>query len=354
MTCRILQVNSVAVNDSKPAAQPPTTAAAPAWPGPRTLEYSIPRQARPGLVTAIGVISIVLGSLGMLRSLWQMLSLVGMLFISQMSFPMVATAPGGGVTPAGTLAVEDADVIVAALNASQALSAGDQTRMAAALLLADTPLAPPAAGEPWTQAHVAKQITGAATTGSSITYTLAGGTISLDAAKIEVISTAGGAGMSTTTISATGGVSGFSMAGNPFSGISPRVLAAGFGVEVLNLGLAILLLIAGIATLRASPRSPKLHRWWALLKLPAIALSTVVGIWQAFAFLENFGMTTTQTTGGATVTTPVFGGSIGWLMIIPSIGMALVACVYPIVVLFIFRAPSLRAYYENELGAQNA
>lgn len=326
----------------------------PAWAGRRTLEYSIPRRSRPGLVTAIGVISIVLGSLGMLRSFWQMLSLVGMLFISQMSFPMVATAPGGGVTPAGALTTEDAAVIVAALDASQALSAGDQARMAAALLMADIPLAPPAVGEPWTQAHVARQITRAQTIGSSITYNLAGGTISIDAAKIDIVAAAGGAGMSTTTISATGAVSGFSMAGNPFGAIKPAMLVAGFGVEVLNLGLAVLLLIAGIATLRASPRAPKLHRWWALLKLPAIALSTAVGIWQAFAFLDNFGMTTTQTTGGTTVTTPVFGGSMGWLLIIPSIGMALVASVYPIVVLFIFRAPSLRAYYANELGAPHA
>lgn len=319
----------------------------PGLPGRPTLDYSNAHYGRPGILTAVGVISIVLGSLGVLRSLWQMITYAGMLLIAQMSFPVVATTPGGGMTPAGTISATDAGVITAALVAAQTLSTADQARIASAIQSADIPLAPPPDGQPWTQEHVNAQINATSVVGPSVTYKLAGGTIQIDPGTINIVSTsASGTGMSTTTITTGGGMTSFGMANSPFSGISIALVASGMLVELFNLGLAALLLTAGIATMRGSVRSPRLHRWWAWLKFPAVALSTAVGIWMAFAFFESFGMTATQTPpgGGATVATPIFG-SMGWLMVIPSIGAALLACIYPVAVLIVFSTRKARAYY---------
>jgi hypothetical protein len=125
-------------------------------------------------------------------------------------------------------------------------------------------------------------------------------------------------------------------------------LAAGAVLEIVNVGLAVLLLTAGIATLRESLKSPRLHNWWALLKFPAVVLSTATGIWIAVTMFDGFGMTATQTAAGGNtaVTTPVFG-SMGWLMAIPAIGMGLVACIYPIIILVLFRTRTVREYYAE-------
>ena len=64
-----------------------TVAPAPWPPGRPILEYSNARMTRPGLLTVVGVISIVYASLGLLRSLWQMVSFVGMLIMSQITLP---------------------------------------------------------------------------------------------------------------------------------------------------------------------------------------------------------------------------------------------------------------------------
>jgi hypothetical protein len=282
-----------------------------------------------------------------------MLSFAGMLLISQISFPMVPTTAGGGMTSAGALSATDAGVITAALGAAQALSAADQARLTSAIQSADIPLAPPPAGQAWTAEHVAAQINATSVFGSSVTYSLAGGTIAIDPGTINIVSTsASGTGMSTTTITTGGGVTTFGMANSPFSGISVALVASGVLVELLNLALAALLLAAGIATMRGSMRSPRLHRWWAWLKFPAVALSTAVGIWMAFAFFESFGITASQTPagGGAPVAMPFFG-SMGWLMVIPSIGVALLACIYPVAVLIVFSTRTARAYYGGVLDA---
>ena len=323
----------------------------PSWPARPTLDYSNVSHGRPGILTAVGVISIVLGSLGLLRSLSQMVSFAGMLLISQMAFPAGATAPGGGMTPAGAISATDAAVIAAALSAAQPLSTADQARIASAIQSADIPLAPPPAGQAWTAEHVAAQVNATSAINSAVTYTLAGGSIQIDPATINIVSSsASGTGMSTTTISATGGTTTFGMANNPFAGISIALVVAGTLVELVNLALAALLLTAGIATLRGSMRSPRLHRWWAWLKFPAVALSTAVGIWMAFAFFESVGMTVTQTPGGpgnaTAVATPAFG-SMGWLMVIPSIGAAVLACIYPVAVLIVFGTGTARAYYAH-------
>ena len=317
------------------------------WQGPPTLEYSTPHALRPGVLTAVGIISIVLGGLGILGGLWKVISLVGMLVISQMNFQIGPV--GGGLTPAGSITAEDADVIVRALSALQALSPADQTRLAAALQQADIPLAPPPAGEPWSQQQVAAQVTGTSG-GLSVTYMIGGGTIQVDPAQIQFVA-GGGGGFSTTTIGTSGQVTSFNMGSNPFGALRAGPLIASFATEVVNLGLAVMLLVAGIATLRASARSPALHRWWAWLKLVVIPIATAVGIWQAYSFMSGFAMTTTQTTGGMTVTAPVIGaGPLAWMMIIPSVLVAMIACIYPIAVLIVFRTRTVREYYRNEMG----
>jgi hypothetical protein len=296
--------------------------------------------------------SIVLASLGILRSIWQIISFIGLLFISQMAFPMMQAGAGGGMTPAGTLTAADADTIVAALSGSAALATPDQARLSAAIQQSDIPLAPPPLGQAWTQAHVTQQLTSGVSTAGSATYTFPTGTITMSGREIVIAVASAGGGISTTTIG-TGGTATFRMPSNPFGGFSLAIVGAGIATEAVGLGLAILLLTAGIATLRASPRAPGLHRWWAWLKIPAVVASTAVGIWMAFSLFDSFDMTATQTNpgGATTVVTPPFQ-SMGWLMLIPAILMGLIGCVYPVVVLFLLRSKTFREYYTNQLPAE--
>ena len=74
------------------------------------IEYGVPRPGRPGVVTAVGVLSIVLGALGALTGLWSVLTYGMMLFAMRMAPatpmpPPPPPPPPAATTPATTPAV---------------------------------------------------------------------------------------------------------------------------------------------------------------------------------------------------------------------------------------------------------
>lgn len=94
-----------------------------------------------------------------------------------------------------------------------------------------------------------------------------------------------GPGGTMTTTTMPGGAP--AVMGNAFGGISPVAAILSMLAELLSLGLAIFLLVAGIQTLRDSPSGAKLHRWYALLKIPLVIFATGVGLWLSSSVMKG-------------------------------------------------------------------
>ena len=297
-------------------------------------------QGRPPLVTGLGITSIVIASL----------SLVGALFIGLMTLPyLLATAfasaamPAAGTvqtTPAGSITAEDANVIAAALVARQPLAPADQQALAQALPLVELPLSPPVDGA-WTAAHVTNQISGTSswssgtTTSASFSFTN-GGNINVNPGTVTVnlYTAAGGYSSTSVTGGTVGATTTMNMGMMGFADGSGRLLLIMHAITtLLSLGLAALLLVAGIQTVRGMPAGRTLHLWWAWPKLVVGLVAAVISymFWRSLFGLGGGG-------GPDRMVALAFAGgglalSIGW----------------PVAVLLILRSPSLRAYYRPDV-----
>lgn len=309
-------------------------------PTARLLPYSSISYGRPGLVTALGVTSIVLASLGILGTLWSGLMYVPWMMMSSMQFTPPAATTTAVTTPAGSLTAEETDVIVSALESRQPLSEADRAVLVQALPLAELPIAPPADGE-WTNPHVLSQLSYVSSwndgTTSSVDFSFTGGgSINLSASAVTVNVFNANGGWSSTTVN-NGVITGTSTNNmntvtTGFSGPSQAVMALSLAATVLSLGLAVLLMVAGIQTVRGLPSGRILHLWWAWPKI-AVALAAAFVNYQFWS--SSF-----------------FGGgprSITWAMVGGSLAFGIA---WPVAVLLILRSPSLRAYYGPEGAAQ--
>ena len=307
-----------------------------------TIEYAaIPHAGRPAVVTALGIVSIVVAGLGLLASLATGLSWVSSIYMS------TTFAGGGGgfaatvTTPAGTITAADADVIVASLDAYQPMPTGDQTALAAALPKLELPLTPPADGN-WTRAHVDPQITGASIYnfggGTTRDYNTGGGSIDLNAGTVSATVWNGPNGMTSGTVAADGTVAAGAGPGGPFveNAFGPAWLAwAGLAGEAVSVVLAGLLLAAGIVTLRGSARGRSLHRLWAWPKL-AVGVASLAALIAWAAMSESYWMF--QGPGGP-----------GWTSlsaVLPWAVPTVLGLAYAVAVLIVLRTRAARAYYE--------
>lgn len=307
--------------------------------GPEVAElaYASLGAKRPWLVTGIGVTSIVVASLSLLGALYS-----GMMLIPMLMFTTGTFAGGAGMatatTPANTLTAADADAIVAVLDSQTAISPADQKLLAEALVATESPFAPPADGN-WTSGYVTGQISGYSVSnfgGTSYTsFNLNnGGTISLNAGTVGFMYW--DANGSFTNVSY--GPNGATTTSSGFGGnMGPQVSKLSIGIQiasfVISLGLAVLLLIAGIQTVRGLSSGRKLHLWWAWPKMGAAALGAAA--W----YLWFNGMFAGISGPGASPST-----SPAWIMAIRSFAVAII---WPITVLILLRARSVRAYYAD-------
>ena len=305
---------------------------------PPQLEYAGFHDERPGLVTAIGIVSIVVSSLSVLSALYSGLMLIPMLMMSSMG-GMGGGGPGmaSAVTPAGTVTAADASAIVAALNGQSPLSTADQATLAAALGKMEVPLAPPADGN-WTAAHVNGQVSGYSVTnfggGPTTSYNLnGGGSLQVNAGNVTfnyfdaqggfVNATYGPGGVVSTTSLGVGG--------GPFGRVSKLGIAVQATSFAASLALAGLLMAAGIQMVRGRPSGRTLHVWWAWPKLAAAVLAAASTYLWLTSFMGGMG------TGGPPWQIPwVYSG----------VSLA-VAVAWPITVLFLLRTRGVRRYFAD-------
>ena len=227
-------------------------------PVPETLAYSSirpPRDKRPGVLTALAIVSIVIGGFSVLNGVGGVVSAVMLYAMSGMTFP-----PPGVVPPPPTPAPTTSTTVV---------------------------------------------------TGSSVA--------------VNVVATSPG----------PGAVTSFRF-GSPSVGVMVMTVADG----VVRVGLAGLLIAAGILVLRDHRLGHSLHLWWAWMRLP-VALAGGFVTWQtSVSMMNNF---------AAPAGAPI--GAIQGAMVFGTVMQVVLACAYPVAVLIVLRSSTVRRYYA-ELAAR--
>lgn len=115
---------------------------------------------------------------------------------------------------------------------------------------------------------------------------------------------------------------------------SPVPFLASAAESVLAIGLAILLMVAGIQTVRQAPSGRRLHLIWAWVKIPEAILG-----WAAWGWMYSEWMS------GMIGAFPARSASIVGFWIAAA-GLALVSLIYPISLLIVFRTRQVRDYYN--------
>lgn len=313
-----------AANAGAPARAFPVPALAYSTPGVRT---------RPGLLTAIGVMSIVIAGLSGVASLMTGLQALGFYFMAVAAAMPNSPAPAAAPTALATTgpatapttapapasagpALTPLEVQTVLQKVQAATSNGLNPAQVAALQAAlqdpaQELVSPGTAWSPVVSANVS---------GGNAFVQLSGGWIQLDA-QGQVVSQ-------------------FSTV-NPLSRFRISVASVVLvGVEAtVSLLLAVLLLVAGILVFRGSPSALRLHRIYAWLKIPT-AVAGGVGIgWLFGSFIGAFSPGAGR---GNAVELTVF-----WTW---TLGAAALGCAYPIGLLFALRSRQVRAYYTSVGG----
>ena len=327
---------------------------------------------RPGSVTALGVLSIVVASLGALYNLWGVLGSVTMLVAtSALQAAPAAPVPVPPVTPTTARAVSvaapattgpamtvagqalapaDVAAIVDGLDSVEPLTADERDRFAAALVQAELPFAPPPPGG-WTA-----DVAAAAVNGSTVTplsgderevffYLTTTATLQVTPTEVSISNFGSSSGPTTTVVSASGAVTQTGMfgPGGMMSAYSSTPAIALLGVQAANILLAGVLLAAGILAVRGSAKARPFHQRWALARIATALAGAGLTFWMMREMFGGFG--------------PMFGGGVtatGYAGVYAGVYAGfglLISLAYPIAVLNVLRVGPVRRYFDHEPAA---
>ena len=300
---------------------------------------NVPAQ-RPGVVTALGVCSIVFGGLGLLWNAYGILTAVGLLFVANLA-PQGVSANAGSTPPVD---VATAAVIADGLEQHQALGEADRARLVAALQVAEVPVAPPAEGVAWTPGHVANQVDGANVVGGEIHFDMGmSGDLYLRPGEVELSAWPLDGNDVSTVVTDDGNYTvtptAFGNPANPFGnmGILPAIaLMIGEGAELLLSGV---LLTAGILAIRGSRKARSWHRGWAWARIGVGVLASAAYGWWMWSLFA--GVSAIDPTGPP-------ANAIGWIAAATAGFYLLLAWAYPIAVLIVLRTRRVREFYADE------
>jgi hypothetical protein len=122
----------------------------------------------------------------------------------------------------------------------------------------------------------------------------------------------------------------------PTLSMSPWVVAAYLALSVVGLGLAVMLLVAGIMVTARSPRARRLHLIYACVKIPV-----ALGGGMAFAWLMG------QLVGSVAAATPGATAATNTVVLVWGLVLGGVGCIYPVALLIALNARSVREYYNS-------
>ena len=119
--------------------------------------------------------------------------------------------------------------------------------------------------------------------------------------------------------------------------ISPWIMLGVAGEAVIGIGLAVLLMIAGIQVMRQAAWGRRLHLIWAWVKIPTAIAGWSLTILMYYRIQQPM-MAGMVPPGSST------GLSMGYILF--GVVSVVVACIYPVALLILFRTRSMRAYYN--------
>jgi hypothetical protein len=292
--------------------QYPATAAVvdPAPPIPHAvLTYSgVQPGQRPGILTAIGVVSIVLACLSALICLFAGLETLGFFIITKTAPQMRQTAttfPPSPLTAAQVAAVVTTTQTLIALNPAQtqairaALQAPNQQLIAPQYL--------------WSPIRSVRQLTG-----GTVLIRFNGGN-ALGGAMLTISPT----GQFATTRAGT--------PGNPFARLKITALtfALAFAEDVASFGMAIFLFIAGILALSDAPQARRWHMRYAMIKI----VLTIFGCIATCELIHDL----IPGRAGSSGT-----GSVGFIG-----ALSLLGVIYPMALLLTLSSAEVRRHYSQ-------
>lgn len=131
----------------------------------------------------------------------------------------------------------------------------------------------------------------------------------------------------------------------PFSNVSMPTLILNGIAGLIEVVLAVLLLIAGIATLRSKAAGQSLHRLWGILKIPVAVLGAVAA-----------GMLQAEMMKSVMASMPIPNAPINmtWIGVVQGAFMLLFSLIYPITVLCLLRLKSFREFFDRVRVFRNA
>jgi hypothetical protein len=291
------------------------------------LDYAFIPRSRPGLVTTIGVLSVIFGSLGILShgcgTIYSTL-----FFVAVVAVPSPAANPA----PAGV----SADDVEASRD-----DPATQPAMTAAKVDAIVSAIQQKAGRPLNEQQIATIRSTLASSDQQLVDASSDAGMFVSSVQVQPDGTAqiqfGRGGLlvvgprGQTLMNYTGR--------NPFLGPlggSPAPFVAGIAMAAVNLGLAIYLLVIGILVLRDSPRGGWLHWVYVWLRIPTAIASGLAVAWMMGSLARGFAP-------GAAVPIPAATEVFNRF----AVGLAVVGCLYPLALIFVLRTGSVRAYYST-------
>lgn len=368
-----------------PPHQPPPLPVAP-------LAYdSVPRPWHPSIITAIGVLSIVIACFSALVSLYSSLASVGFYMMSQVAIPPAAIQASAATLPSPTpvptvtvggfpmdgndiadgLAEQPRKNVMRVLEATVPLNEARVGQLDA-LMKFGGKLIFPSAADGATLQNIKANITesgrmpGADGAPGPQFFVVGTGKIEVyddhavfrpDGSADVISITAPDPTAAPTTSQAGSTVSDLNSVTvqplgappvtitNPGAGpmfkINPLAGGASILASLVSLGLAVYLFVIGILTLKDSPSGAKLHWIYVLLKTPQVIISAIAGWWVAQGFAASI---TTLATATGTPPPPVAPG-FGNIMATWAVIFAFIALAYPIGLIFALRSRTVREYY---------
>ena len=358
------------------------------------LEYVHVQSARrPGIVTAIGVMSVIVASLSLITNLSTALQSVGMMIVSRIPAAApggatVTAGPGGVVVATGSVNVTPAAgsgrattnpvggtnpirgwppaaraAAVRALGEIRPLSPAQRARLDALLAECGADVFPfdaRAATPQQVKANVSEHgVRRPGTTNAGADYFVTGaGRVELsselaafvpaDRMRDEVrVTSEGVVGTRSTSGNATIAATMPAFA-NPLAGMSTAPFVWMLVESLVSLGLAVYLLVIGILVLRHSPRGARLHWAYVWLKLPLAVVGALAYGWMMAEMMRGMSRTLAAAGGGAGFPLP------GFFFALYSVIMLLIGWAYPIGLIFALRSRGVRAYYGSIAEAQPA
>lgn len=317
-----------------------------------------PRVLRSGLVTAIGVMSVVLGALSILVGLlFGVQSVAMMAFTSSATVTARGTLVSSGAGTQGTAASQyqsprgwdpaAARVAVAALSEVQALTVEQQQQLESLLLEFGQDVFPFDADQA-TSARVKSSVSDSGALRSqsglgAVYFVVGNGRIELSDRDATFLPSGRSNPIHMTTVSAgvvpSGGgataAATLPVTTNPFAAVSVLAPLAMLLAVLGNLALAIYLLVIGIMVLRHSSSGARLHWIYVILKIPLSILAALAFAWMMSSL---FGFAR----AGLGVSSSRF-----WTLILVYAGaIAVFGCAYPFGLIFALRSRRVREYYQ--------